>query len=72
MDTVKMRTCSHLLPDPGGEVVRELLDEVERRLKDADLHGTADLRCELGARPAQVQGSRQARRPSLRVSGSQG
>jgi len=30
MDTVKMRTCSHLLPDPGGEVVRELLDEVER------------------------------------------
>jgi len=30
MDTAKIRTCSHLLPDPGGEVVRELLDEVER------------------------------------------
>lgn len=30
MDTVKMRTCSHLLPDPGGEVVRDLLNEVER------------------------------------------
>jgi hypothetical protein len=26
----KMRTCSHLLPDPGGEVVRECLDEIER------------------------------------------
>lgn len=26
----KMRACSHLLPDPGGEVVRECLDEVER------------------------------------------
>ena len=26
----KMRMCSLLLPDPGGEVVRELLDEVER------------------------------------------
>lgn len=25
----KMRTCSHLLPDPGGEVVRECLDEIE-------------------------------------------
>jgi hypothetical protein len=26
----KIRICSHLLPDPGGEVVRELLDEIER------------------------------------------
>jgi len=25
-----MRSCSHLLPDPGGEVVRECLDEIER------------------------------------------
>jgi hypothetical protein len=30
MDTKKMRKCSHLLPDPGGEVVRECLDEIER------------------------------------------
>ena len=25
-----MRTASHLLPDPGGEVARELIDEIER------------------------------------------
>jgi hypothetical protein len=25
-----MRSSSHLLPDPGGEVVRSLLDEIER------------------------------------------
>lgn len=25
-----MRGASYLLPDPGGEVVRELLDEIER------------------------------------------
>ncbi len=25
----KMRTASYLLPDPGGEVARELIDEVE-------------------------------------------
>jgi len=30
MDTKKMRTCSVMLPDPGGEVVRECLDEIER------------------------------------------
>lgn len=30
MDTKKMRACSALLPDPGGEVVRECLDEIER------------------------------------------
>lgn len=30
MDTKKIRKCSYLLPDPGGEVVRELLDEIER------------------------------------------
>jgi chromosome segregation ATPase len=28
-DYAKMRKCSHLLPDPGGEVVRELLDEID-------------------------------------------
>ena len=26
----KMRQCSHLLPPPGGEVVRGLLDEIEK------------------------------------------
>jgi len=26
----KMRTCRHALPDPGGRVVRECLDEIER------------------------------------------
>lgn len=30
VDTNKIRTCSYLLPDPGGEVVRGLLDEIER------------------------------------------
>ena len=30
IDIGKIRKCSHLLPDPGGEVVRELLDEIER------------------------------------------
>jgi len=29
------RTASYLLPDPGGKVVRELLDQIEKR--DADL-----------------------------------
>lgn len=28
MDTKKMRECSSLLPDPGGEVVRKCLDEM--------------------------------------------
>lgn len=26
----KMRSCSYLLPDPGGEVVRECLTEIEQ------------------------------------------
>lgn len=30
MDVDRIRRCSHLLPDPGGEVVRELCDEVVR------------------------------------------
>lgn len=30
----KMRVCSHLLPDPGGEVVRECLDEIERLMAE--------------------------------------
>jgi hypothetical protein len=29
METKRMRACSYLLPDPGGEVVRKLLDKVE-------------------------------------------
>lgn len=36
MDTKKMRACSYLLSDPGGEAVRKCLDEMhmlERRLK---------------------------------------
>jgi hypothetical protein len=35
----KMRRASHLLPPPGGEVVRQLLDEIERlreRLREND------------------------------------
>jgi len=31
LDTRKMRTCSYLLPDPGGEVVRECLDEIDHQ-----------------------------------------
>lgn len=30
MSTKLMRDASYLLPDPGGEVVRQLLDEVDR------------------------------------------
>ena len=29
-DYKKMRMCSYRLPDPGGKVVRGLLDEIER------------------------------------------
>ena len=29
LDTKRMRACSPLLPAPGGEVVRECLDEIE-------------------------------------------
>lgn len=35
MDTKKMRECSSLLPDPGGEVVRKCLDEIEQLRHDA-------------------------------------
>lgn len=31
---IKMNKCSHLLPDPGGEVVRQCLDEI-RRLRNS-------------------------------------
>lgn len=34
IDIEKMRKCSYLLPDPGGEVVREVLDEIERLQAD--------------------------------------
>lgn len=30
MDILKMHASSYLLPDPGGEVVRECLGEIER------------------------------------------
>ena len=43
------RTASYLLPDPGGEVVRELLDQIEKR--DADLRKlVADMKadCAMG------------------------
>ena len=30
MDVVRIKKCSYLLPDPGGEVVRELVVEIER------------------------------------------
>ena len=30
VDTKKIRACSYLLPDPGGEVVRECVEEIER------------------------------------------
>ena len=41
--TAKMRTASYLLPDPGGEVVRQLLDRIER---DAETIRERDERCE--------------------------
>jgi hypothetical protein len=44
----KMRTCSHSLPDPGGEFVRECLDEIVRltniaeQVHDRLLRGDSD------------------------------
>jgi hypothetical protein len=44
----KMRTCSHSLPYPGGEVVRECLDEIVRlthiaeQVHDRLLRGDSD------------------------------
>lgn len=37
IDIERQRRASYLLPDPGGEVVRGLLDEIERlrRFEDA-------------------------------------
>lgn len=37
-DTMKMRACTYLLPDPGGEVVRSCLDEIERLRELLDSH----------------------------------
>lgn len=34
VDVNKMRQCSYLLPDPGGEVVRELLAHIEQLQAD--------------------------------------
>lgn len=33
LEIARMRACSPLLPEPGGEVVCQCLDEVERLLK---------------------------------------
>jgi hypothetical protein len=30
MDTKRLKTCSYLLPDPGGEVIRQCLEEIDR------------------------------------------
>lgn len=30
MNTTRMRDASYLLPEPGGEVVRQCLDEIDR------------------------------------------
>jgi hypothetical protein len=46
LDTKKMRACSYLLPDPGGEVVRECLYEVERLT--AEVHRLSMLLQDLG------------------------
>jgi len=35
----KMRAASYLLPDPGGEVVRGCLDEIQRLSKTAPIQG---------------------------------
>jgi len=35
-DLSKMRDASYLLPPPGGEVVRELLDEIQAWQKAAE------------------------------------
>jgi len=35
-DLEKIRVCSHLLPDPGGEVVRDLLEEINRLRDDME------------------------------------
>ena len=37
VDYRRIRGASYLLPDPGGEVVRELLDELERLCKQRKL-----------------------------------
>lgn len=49
MDTKRMRECAPLLPEPGGEVVCECLDEIERlieenkRLRKIAAHVPADI-----------------------------
>jgi hypothetical protein len=36
IDTKKFHAASHLLPDPGGEVVRQLCDEIDRLCDQLD------------------------------------
>jgi len=50
----KIRKCSYLLPAPGGDVVRDLLDEIERLQAELDLYQpelTTDERAALDALP---------------------
>ncbi len=53
MDLNRMRIASHLLPDPGGEVVRELADEIEQQqegnaaMKEGVAIRIADLEAEI-------------------------
>lgn len=44
MDTTKMRASSFLLPDPGGVVLREALDEIERLVVELEDLKKAKLR----------------------------
>jgi hypothetical protein len=42
----KQRRCSHLLPPPGGEIVRAMLDEIERlQKKDEPTDYSGQLSC---------------------------
>ena len=48
IDLTKIRNCSPLLSPPGGEVVRELCDEIER-LKDVLHYISKQLLCSTDA-----------------------
>ena len=79
LDIDWIRSCSHLLPEPGPEVVQELCDEIGRlRAEKADLliehwDETSDLRAELeSARRSNIEArvvndSLRAKRDDLRA-----
>jgi FtsZ-binding cell division protein ZapB len=50
LDIKKMRTCLHLLPEPGNQVVGECLDEIERLVTDNDV-----LRCDQVADAGRIE-----------------